>query len=93
MGGNHPGWGDDSPPAARTAFRSVLEHGREPQTAGHAAPLTPRQCIPVPDHRRHTAEPQDWLLSHAWQLMAVIAVALGAYLTISAPELTARTTA
>jgi Sap, sulfolipid-1-addressing protein len=36
---------------------------------------------------------QDWLLSHALQLMAVIAVALCAYLAISAPELTARTTA
>jgi hypothetical protein len=36
---------------------------------------------------------QDWLLSQSLQLMAIVAVALGAYPTISAPELTARTTA
>ena len=30
---------------------------------------------------KHT---QDWLLGHAWQLMAGIALVLGAYMTISA---------
>jgi len=33
--------------------------------------------------RRHLKRTQDWLLSHALQLMATIALLLGAYLTIS----------